>query len=330
MRVVIVCPAPPGSRQGNRVTAVRWSRLLRAQGHRVSIRLPDAAVERADLLIALHARYSAQAVRRVKRRCPSRPVIVALTGTDLYRDLPHSSAAQRCVELADRLIVLQPLAIRRLPRGQRAKARVIYQSVAVRPRRRVRATRFFDVCVLSHLRPVKDPLRAARASARLPVVSAIRVRHAGRALTPRLAAAAAALMRQNPRYLWLGELSHARSMTLLARSHLLVLSSRMEGGANVIGEAAVYGVPVLASRVEGNVGLLGAAYPGYFAPGDTDALAGLMRRAESDPRFYRTLCAGIRRIAPLFDPRRERQTWRALLRELRNHTPRHPRESGDP
>ncbi len=316
MRVVIVCPAPPGSRQGNRVTAVRWSRLLRAQGHRVCIRLPDAAVERADLLIALHARRSAPAVRRAKRRCPSRPVIVALTGTDLYRDLPHSSAAQRCVELADRLIVLQPLAIRRLPQRQRAKARVIYQSVAVQPRRRARATRFFDVCVLSHLRPVKDPLRAARASGQLPPASAIRVRQAGRALTPRLAVAAATLMRRNPRYVWLGERSHARSMALLARSQLLVLSSRMEGGANVIGEAAVCGVPVLASRIDGTVGLLGVEYQGYFASGDTAALAGLMRRAESEPRFYQTLCATMRRIAPLFDPRRERRAWRALLREL--------------
>ncbi len=316
MRVVIVCPAPPGSRQGNRVTAVRWSRLLRAQGHRVRIRLPDAAVERADLLIALHARRSALAVRRFRKRSPAQPVIVALTGTDLYHDLPRSRATQRSVELADRLIVLQPLAIRRLPRRQRAKARVIYQSVAVQPRRRARATRFFDVCVLSHLRPVKDPLRAARASARLPLASTIRVRHVGRALTPRLAAAAATLMRRNPRYIWLGEQSHARSMALLGRSHLLVLSSRMEGGANVIGEAAMYGVPVLASRIDGSVGLLGAQYPGYVAAGDAAALARLMRRAESDPRFYQRLRAAMRRIAPLFDPRRERRAWRALLREV--------------
>jgi hypothetical protein len=35
------------------------------------------------------------------------------------------------------------------------------------------------------------------------------------------------------------------------------ISSLAEGGANVIGEAAVVGIPVLASRIPGNVGLLG-------------------------------------------------------------------------
>src|SRR5438552_3456045 len=103
MRIMIICPAPPGSRQGNRVTALRWARMLRSLGHQVRIRGPAAAVERADLLLALHARRSAAAVRRFRNRYPSRPVIVALTGTDLYRDFPRSRATQRCVELADTL-----------------------------------------------------------------------------------------------------------------------------------------------------------------------------------------------------------------------------------
>ena len=37
-------------------------------------------------------------------------------------------------------------------------------------------------------------------------------------------------------------------------------------------------VPVLASRIDGNVGLLGPAYEGYFAPGDAAELATLMQR----------------------------------------------------
>jgi glycosyltransferase involved in cell wall biosynthesis len=43
-----------------------------------------------------------------------------------------------------------------------------------------------------------------------------------------------------------------------------------------ISEAAVAGVPVLASRMDDNVGLLGAGYPGYFPVGDTQALARLL------------------------------------------------------
>jgi putative glycosyltransferase (TIGR04348 family) len=315
MRVLIACPAPPGSRQGNRVTAQRWARLLRSLGHRVRIVPPDAPVAWADLLVALHARRSAAAVRRFKACHPARPAIVALTGTDVYRELDRSRVARRSLELADRLIVLQPLAIARLPRAQRGKARVLYQSV--RPRAPRPATSpFFAVCVLSHLRPVKDPLRVALAARRLPAASRIRVRHAGRALAPRWAAAARAEMERNPRYRWLGERSRAQSAALLARSRLLVLSSRMEGGANVIGEAAVCGVPVLASRVDGNVGLLGARYPGYFPVGDSAALAALLARAESDARFYRSLRGHVRRIAALFNPARERHAWRRLLRDV--------------
>ncbi len=63
----------------------------------------------------------------------------------------------------------------------------------------------------------------------------------------------------------------------------MVISSLSEGGANVISEAVVAGVPVLASRMDGNVGLLGGGYPGYFPVGDTPALARLLERLEQEP-----------------------------------------------
>jgi len=95
-----------------------------------------------------------------------------------------------------------------------------------------------------------------------------------------------------------------------------VLSSRLEGGANAIGEAAALGVPILASRVEGNVGLLGARHPGLFPFRDTGALRRLLLRAELDPAFYTRLAGASRRRAPLFRPAREVAAWRSLLREL--------------
>ena len=103
---------------------------------------------------------------------------------------------------------------------------------------------------------------------------------------------------------------------MLARSRLLVLSSLMEGGANVVGEAAVQGVPVVASRIPGSMGLLGADYPGYFATGDTAGLADMMRRCESDPSFYDELRARCCSLAPDFSPDAERDAWRSLLAEL--------------
>ena len=96
----------------------------------------------------------------------------------------------------------------------------------------------------------------------------------------------------------------------------MVLSSRMEGGANVISEAVVDGTPVIASRVAGSVGLLGEDYPGYFPVGDTEALRGLLLRAERDAGFYRDLKKHCASVADLFRPAEERRRWRNLMREI--------------
>jgi len=60
----------------------------------------------------------------------------------------------------------------------------------------------------------------------------------------------------------------------------------MEGGANVISEAVVAGVPILASNISGSVGLLGRDYPGYFSVGNTDQLRELLLRAESQGGIF--------------------------------------------
>jgi len=316
MRIVMVSPAAPGSRTGNATTAARWTRRLRELGHRVAVRTAWDG-DACDLLVALHARKSARSVERFHRAHPGRPIIVVLTGTDLYRDLPRNAAARRTLAAATRLIVLQPLAIRALPATCRSKATVILQS-ATSPRRGVRRprTKFFDVAVLAHLRAVKDPLRAARAARLLPADSRIRVVHAGAALTPADAARARAEMRRNPRYLWLGSVSPARARRLLQHAGALVLSSRLEGGANVVSEAIACGVPVLASRIPGTVGLLGAHYPGYFTVGDTRRLARLLQRFESDARFRTRLQRDVQRLAPRFTATRERAAWRTLFASL--------------
>src|SRR5262249_26565200 len=144
----------------------------------------------------------------------------------------------------------------------------------------------------------------------------IRVTHAGEALSPGMAERARRAMERDPRYRWLGELPRWQARRLLARSHLLVLSSRMEGGANVVSEAIVDGVPVLASRIPGSVGMLGARYSGFFPLGDTQALARLLKRAATDSAFYGRLAQWCAQLAPRFEPARERAAWRNLLAEL--------------
>lgn len=311
-RIVIVTPAGAGSRNGNRHTALRWAGFLRHAGHRVSVSVSWEG-KPCDLLVALHARRSHDSIARYRRDHPGGALCVVLTGTDLYRDLPASREARRSLELADRLIVLQDEALRRLSPRMRRKARVVYQSAAPAARRRPPAGDF-RLAVVGHLREEKDPFRAAQALALLPRALPLEVVHIGAVLAPGMEREAYRRMREEPRYRWLGGLPHARALGWLARSHLLVVSSRMEGGANVIAEAARIGTPVLASRVAGNIGMLGRGYPGYFALGDAHALARLMARAYEDRAFYRTLRRALAARRALFSPSAE---CSALLGALR-------------
>lgn len=315
MNICLATPAPPHSRHGNRVTALRWARILRGLGHRVMVAQRFAG-QRCDLLIALHARKSFPSVVRFRQDRPRAPLIVALTGTDLYGDLPENKRANKSVQLATRLIVLQENGVNILAPEVRKKTRVIYQSVN-RPRGTGGSTRRRqDVCVLGHLRPVKDPFRAAMAARLLPRASRLRIVHAGRAMSEAMARRATRETDRGHRYRWLGDRPRWRAMRLLAQSRLLVVSSKMEGGANIVSEALAVGTPVIATRIDGNIGMLGRDYPGYFPVGDTRALAEMLWRAESDSRFYHSLRAACRKRAPLIDPRRECRSWASLLDEI--------------
>ncbi len=315
MRICVVTPAGAGSRNGNRVTAERWARFLRLLGHEVLVEESWEAGRADDLLISLHARRSHPSAKRYAEAHPDRPLVVALTGTDLYRDVRSDEGARESLELATRLIVLQKAGLDELEPRHRAKARVIHQSAEhIRPQ--PPAKTFFDVCVVGHLRAEKDPFRCALAARLLPPSSHVRVTHAGGARAAELADRARALAAALPRYRWLGEVPRWRVRALLSRARLLVQSSLMEGGANTVSEALAAGVPVLASRIPGNVGMLGEDYPGYFPPGDEEELARLLRHAETEPAFCASLKERCSARAPLFEPGRERAALEGLLKEI--------------
>ena len=316
MNVSLVTPAARGSRSGNRVTAVRWARILRDLGHRVRVREAFDGGD-PDLLVAVHAYRSAASVARFRERFAARPVVVLLAGTDVYRfQQSHREQTVACMRAADRLVGLHDRVARDVPADLAPRVRVIHQSAAPLPGPRRPSRRHVDVCVVGHLRDEKDPLRAALAARRLPAESRIRILHLGRAHDERHAAAAREEMAANPRYRWLGEVARGEVRRRFARCHAMVISSRMEGGANVVSEAVVAGLPVLASHVPGNVGLLGGRHPAYYPVGDEDALAALLLRAERDPAFLERVLESQAQRAPLFDPRREHAAWEALLGEL--------------
>lgn len=313
LRILIVTPAAPGSRNGNRTTAERWARHLRALGHEAQLAL-EWDGRNFDVLIALHARRSHAAIKAWKAADPGRPLILVLTGTDLYRDIRHDAEARASLRLADRMVVLQARGLDELDAAQRARTRVIFQSVRA-VRRQATPRSYFLVTVIGHLREEKDPFRAARALAHLPQ-SGIRVVHMGKAMTPEMRRQARALMRDEPRYRWLGELNHAGTMRWLARSHAMVISSRMEGGAHVVSEAIGIGVPVIASAIPGNIGLLGERYPAYFPFANETALAAQLARAQTDPAWLAALEAAVKARRHTVDPAAEREAIARLIAEL--------------
>ena len=318
MKIQLVTPAPLRFNNGNKITALRWAKIFRTLGHRVEV-LQYYDDKPCDALIALHARRSYHSIRRFHELHPERSLIVVLTGTDLYRDIRSHRSAQRSLELATRIVALQKMALSELSESLHSKTRVIYQSAerCLSSHSSNRGDKF-KVSVIGHLRKEKDPLRTALATRRLPEQSRIEIQHIGRALDKDLERRARAETVRNPRYRWIGELSHKKTQQILAQSDITVITSRMEGSSNVLSEALACAVPVIASRIPGLMGTLGTDYPGYFGTGDTVALSEILLRAESDRKFYRLLKSICRSLSPLVSPKREVTAWKQLLQELQS------------
>ena len=321
MRIVIVSPALADANNGNWRTAQRWQRFLAALGPvRVVSRWPDADAGRDEVMLALHARRSAEAIRAWHAAHGARGLGVVMTGTDLHRDLPVSPEAQASLRYAQAVVVLHERGLAALPDTARAKARVILQSATARqtrPKTRQRLT----AVIVGHLRPEKSPETIFDLAHRLRNVPGLRLVHLGAALDPDLARLAEATMQACPGYRWRGALPHATVRAAIQRAHLLIHPSRMEGGANVVIEAVTSGTPVLASAVEGNIGLLGEDYPGYFPWGDAGRLAELVLRLRREQvagegELWPALQAGIAARARSLTPECEKARVQALAHEL--------------
>ncbi|MEO5661109.1 MAG: selenoneine biosynthesis selenosugar synthase SenB [Polaromonas sp.] len=311
--VVLVSPAMAESNNGNWHTAQRWAKFLSGYcGISLLPEWPASSRQGApQAMIALHARRSADSIHAWAQAWPDKPLIVVLTGTDLYRDIHTDADAQQSLALASDLVVLQGGGLAALPEAWRSKAQVIYQSAPpLKPAHK--SSRRFGVLMVGHLRDEKDPMTFMRAAAR-DFDADIHFEQIGLALAPRFADAAHATGQRTPRYRWLGGLSRAATRQRIKRAHLLVNCSLMEGGAQVILEAVQSGTPVLASRISGNIGMLGADYAGYFTVGDDARLAALVRRCAAEPDFLALLQRQCCERARLFEPQTEKRLVLNLL-----------------
>ena len=316
MKIILITPALPRSRAGNRVTATRWKNILYELSHQVEVKTAFGG-GRYDAMIALHAWRSAQSIRQFKEQSPDKPLIVALTGTDLYRFInSHPKPTLHSIKVATALVTLHDLAYLVVPEESRKKITVIYQSAQPVTRAKTSNKRHFDVCVVGHLREEKDPLRAAYAARSLPTSSRIRIKQFGKPHTPQWGERAQKEMQNNPRYHWYDEVPHWQIRRQYASADLMVLSSRMEGGANVISEACVARLPVIASNIDGSIGLLGKDYPGYYPVGNTKSLRKLLLKAEADASFLAKLQKACSVKAGRFTYPKEKSGWEKLLRRL--------------
>jgi putative glycosyltransferase (TIGR04348 family) len=317
--VRIVEPARVGADTGNRVTARRWQRRLRELGWDVEV-AESWQGEPCDVLVALHAVKSRPSILRFCSAHPERPLVVAISGTDVYGDGDVSAEALDSLRRAHRVVALQEGALARLPAELRSKVAVVHQSVELPPDRAPagsdRTDPERDVLMLAHLRAIKDPLLAAEAARIFPASSKLRIRLVGASLDPGLAEAVANAAVAEPRFAWIGPRDHDSALRMLRRSLALLSTSHAEGGANSLSEAIAAGVPIVATDIDCSRALLGDDHPGLFPTGDAAACAAILLRLEREPAFRAHLAEASERRRALVDPARERNAWGQLLREV--------------
>ena len=313
-KIVIVSPALARANNGNWQTARRYARML---SNTCSVRILQEwdGNQTDDVLIALHARRSYASIAAWHAARGSRGLVVVLTGTDLYRDIQQDSQAQQSLQWAARLVVLQAAGLAELPIAVRDKAQVLFQSTTTRQtlakaKHRIRAV------MVGHLRAEKSPQTFFEAAALLADHTDLELRHIGGEQDPALAQQAHHTAARYANYQFLGAQSHEQARRYIQRSHVLVHSSVMEGGAHVIMEAICSGVPVLASRIAGNIGMLGEDYAGFFTVGDAHDLASLLLKFRNEPVFVGRLLEQCAARAPIFSPAHERSGLITIVQDL--------------
>lgn len=348
MKILYLDPALSGTTSGNSSTSTRITEHWRNLGHAVtslSVRgeFPDGEaqlrklINESDLLVALHAKHCHSILKIWHDLHKPVPLILIVSGTDLFEPLLESGEvsiefrwaceeASRIVTLAGGLEEFFP-ASRQQEWG--TKTRVIYQGAEpvewscqeYDPQQAV---------VIGHLRAVKDPLLPVRAVELLrerlnrnqAVLKDVQltIRHFGKMLDlplmEQVEAAQEQLASGPLRWQWNGPLSESGIRQVMSSAPLLIMPSLHEGGANVVGEFLVSGLPVVASRVAGNTGILGEDWPALFDAGDPQALADLLLRWNQDEGFREQISQAAKNLAGQHDLRRERQRWGDLFREL--------------
>lgn len=317
MNLLMTNPSTENLQKGNDVSAQRWLSILQSLGHEVEV-TQSYQGKSCDGLIALHAEKSSDSIHQYHQDCPNNPIILVFTGTDLYRDLDNSESARKSAQIADEIVVLQPKALKKVPEKVLSKTRVIYQSIESVPdkkRKPAGSDDEFVVLMVAHLRPVKDPMTLVRATEQLPEESNIHVYFIGGVIDEELYNRLQSYEKNNDRITLLGEKPRYVTLEYILGADVLVVPSRLEGGANVVSEAIACGTPVIASDIPGNRGLLGD-YPGYFDVGDELELKNKLIKVENNSGYYEQLKTKLESQQFKFEREQERSDWKQLFDDL--------------
>ena len=317
MRVLVTTPYGLDSLQGNTVSAKRIVSLLHEAGLDSEVVSDGSSFADADVLIALHARKSAHFIDAFLHANPEGKVLLYLTGTDLYSDIPKGCViSDNSMKQADALVVSQEASFHSVPEKYQSKISVIYTSIQL-PKHELYASDN-GVSIFScigHLRAVKQPFMAVNALQLLD--DEVQLKLLGDVVDEGLDKVAQDWQDKDHRFQWLGSLPHADTMQWMKNSLVTLNTSVMEGGANSVGESIVLGVPVLASRIEGNIGMLGADYDGYFSAEPADGvqeLADLMQRVLHDKAFLKHLQRQAQERSTKFTRENEKLGWMNLIK----------------
>lgn len=312
MHIIISSAYSLDSQKGNSITAQRIAKLLELAGHNTEA-VCSGTLPVSDVLIALHATKTLHHSRSFKRQNPRGNLIIYLTGTDLYRELPAGNPEFfEALEIADSLVVSQPTSLHSIPAAYRHKSHVVTASVDLPEITPVTSPEQPSLALVGHLRSVKNPFLLTHALALLPDL-AVQAYSIGESREEAMSATARKWEQREPRYQWLGNLPHSTTLGWMQKVTATLNTSHLEGGANSVAESIVLGTPVLASRIEGNVGMLGDDYLGYFTPNSPTELAALIQRTLTDSDFLNTLKEQTVKRQALFSTESEVQGWLALL-----------------
>lgn len=312
MKIGIFYPESEANSSGNQITASRWAGFLEELGHDIEL---DTKYEGGSfhLAICLNVLKTADIASAIRHSCPSAVLCIAITGTDLHSNSQDQSKSIATLKKADAIIAINPASIEILPNDLREKTQLIYQSAIKADQRPPAKDQNFNVLMLSHLRPEKDPLRLIEALKLLPKELPIRVKHYGAGLDKELAEVATKETQENFRYEWLGEIPYEDALLEISAADLLVLTSKVEGAPSVLSEALVADIPIVASDIPSMKGLLGAGYPGLFQVGDSKSLAQVLQKTVENAAFYQSLRMLTAGLSPKFQPIAELRAWRDFL-----------------